>query len=153
MSEKPLKEGLTALLVSLFAYAGVSILLDYELFRNHLILSPWPLLSYTAPYMAGTLPVIELLIAIMLIMPRTRISGLWMAFMTMLAFTAYVAVFLLSDRKLPCSCSGVFSFMDWEWHLLFNIIFTMLAETALFLHIPLPIDFTSIFKHKKQYLQ
>ena len=48
MSEKLLKEGITALLVSIFAYAGVSILLDHETFRNHLMLSPWPFLSYTA---------------------------------------------------------------------------------------------------------
>ena len=71
----------------------------------------------------------------------------------MLAFTTYVTVFLLSDRKLPCSCSGVFGFMNWEWHLVFNIIFTMLAEAGLFLHIELLSGISSIFKHKKQYLK
>lgn len=153
MSEKLLKEGITALLVALFAYTGVAALLDYELFRNHLILSPWPLLSRTAPYIARILPMLEIFIAVLLIIPRTRIRGLWLFFIGMLSFTTYISVFLLSGKQLPCNCSGVLPFMDWEWHLVFNIIFTMLGEAALFLHIQFPIDRSSIFKHKKQYLK
>lgn len=153
MSEKQLKEGIIALLVSLFAYTGVSALLDHTSFRNHLILSPWPLLSRTAAYLAWILPLLELSIVTLLIIPSTRIRGLWLSFMLMLAFTTYIAVFLLSGKQLPCNCSGVLPFMDWEWHLVFNIIFTMLGEAALFLHIQFPADRSSIFKHKKQYLK
>lgn len=153
MSEKWIKEGIIVLLVLLFAYAGSSVVLDYQLFRNHLMRSPWQLLSHTAAYTVWILACLELLIAVLLILPKTRIKGLWIALIVLLTFTTYIVVFLLSDKELPCSCGSVFNFMNWQWHLVFNIVFILLTEAGLLLHIQRPLQLSSIFKYKKQHLK
>jgi hypothetical protein len=48
----------------------------------------------------------------------------------MLAFTGYVIAVVSFSKELPCSCGGVLQEMSWGQHIVFNIVFTLLALVA-----------------------
>lgn len=125
MPRKLVIDIIVALLTLLFIYVGVSKLLGYAVFKNHLSLSPWPPLSITAHYTAWILPALQLLIACLLVIPRTRTHGLWLSLLAMLLFTGYILILLTSGVRLPYTCGGVFELMTWESQLVFNTAFTL----------------------------
>lgn len=55
---------------------------------------------------AGTVPLIEAAVAIMLIIPRTARAGSFLAFNLLLVFTAVISKSLSSDSRAPCLCFG-----------------------------------------------
>ncbi|MCX2680742.1 hypothetical protein OOZ15_12385 [Galbibacter sp. EGI 63066] len=119
------------LFILLFVYAAVSKLLDFENFRIQLGQSP--LLSAFASTISWSVPLLELAIASMLIVPKFRRIGLYMAFTLMVMFTAYIFIILNYSIFVPCSCGGVLEKMGWKEHLLFNVCFAVLAFVGLFL--------------------
>jgi hypothetical protein len=54
----------------------------------------------------------------------------------MAAFTGYIGFMLLSNIELPCSCGGVISSLSWKNHLVFNILFLLLASVGYYLSRP-----------------
>lgn len=126
-SQKIIIEICAALLILLFAYTGLSKLMEYEVFKIQLEASPWPLLARSASVVAWALPVTELLLMVLLLIPKTRLLGFWLSLGIMIFFTLYLSILLLSGVKLPCSCGGVIKYMPWKWHLLFNIAFVATA--------------------------
>lgn len=127
MSRKRIIEIMVALLVLLFAYSGLSKLLDYTLFKNVLTLPPWSFPATIASHMAWLLPAALLTIAMMLLIPSWRLAGLWLSLFTLLAFTVAIAILFLSRASLPGNSNGVFAAMSWEWHAVFNIVFILLT--------------------------
>lgn len=73
------------------------------------------------------LPAFELLTAALLFFPKTRTKGFGLSLIMMSVFTGYIAFMVVFSEKLPCSCGGVLSSMNWTEHLLFNIFFTIVA--------------------------
>ncbi|HEX9981248.1 MAG TPA: MauE/DoxX family redox-associated membrane protein [Flavobacterium sp.] len=124
-------EVIALLYMMLFVYAAVSKLRDMEIFRIQLGQSP--MLSAFADIAAWTLPVIELVIAGMLIFPKTKFTGLYTGMGLMTMFTTYIIVILNFSMFIPCSCGGILSEMDWEEHLLFNVGFVLIAVVAILL--------------------
>lgn len=123
---------LTCLLyVLLFVYAAVSKLLDFENFQVQLGQSP--LLSAFAGWVSYGVPIAELFIALLLIVPRFRIVGLFAAFGIMVMFTAYIIIILNFSSFVPCSCGGILEKMGWGEHLVFNSIFVLLALIGILL--------------------
>lgn len=116
------------LFVSLFIYAAVSKILDYENFRVQLAQSP--LLSAFARYVAWGVPAFEILISILLLSEKWRTVGLFSAFGLMVMFTAYIYIILNFSSFVPCSCGGVLEKMTWNQHLVFNLAFIILGGTA-----------------------
>jgi uncharacterized membrane protein YphA (DoxX/SURF4 family) len=119
------------LLLLLFLYAAVSKLLDFETFTVQLAQSP--LLSAYAGIIAWLVPGIEIVIAMLLMVPRLRTIALYAAFTLMVMFTAYIYIILNFSDFIPCSCGGVLEKMSWTQHLFFNLAFIVLAALTLFL--------------------
>jgi uncharacterized membrane protein YphA (DoxX/SURF4 family) len=113
------------LYIVLFTYAAVSKLLDFVNFRVQLGQSP--LLSAFAGFVAWSVPTIELLIVIMLLFPRFRLTALFASFSMMLMFTAYIFIILNYSSFIPCSCGGILEKLGWKEHLAFNMLFILLA--------------------------
>lgn len=124
-------EIIASLLIILFVYTALSKLLDYQTFKGQLAKSPY--ISPFAGLTAWALPAGELLIVGALLLTRTRLIGLYASFALMLLFTIYIYVMLHYSPYVPCSCGGVLSQLSWEQHLLFNIVFTILALTGIVL--------------------
>jgi uncharacterized membrane protein YphA (DoxX/SURF4 family) len=125
MKRSTLIEIIIFLYTILFLYTGINKLLEYEVFKENL--SETPLVGRIASSIALGLPLLEILVTIMLIIPRWRIIGLYAALALMAIFTTYVIAILLFDKKLPCSCGGIIQQLSWQEHLLFNITFILIA--------------------------
>lgn len=119
------------LFVFLFIYAAISKLLDYNDFSIKIGQSP--LLSPFAGYVAIGVPVIELIIAAGLLMPNWRITSLFASLCLMTAFTVYIFIILKFSSFVPCSCGGILEKLGWTEHLIFNLVFVLLAIVALIL--------------------
>lgn len=120
--------------VLLFVYAAVSKILDFENFRVQLGQSP--LLSAYAGYVSVLVPTTELLICCFLLIPRTRILGLFAAYALMVMFTAYIYIILNFSSFVPCSCGGILEEMSWNQHMAFNLAFILLSVLAVLLSEP-----------------
>lgn len=132
MLRKGVLETISILFILLFVYTAISKLLDYEDFR--VVIGQSPLLTRFAPVLAIVVPLAEIVIALLLAIPRYRRTGLFASFAMMVLFTTYIIVLVTLAERIPCSCGGVISRMTWEQHLYFNIFFVLLALLGMWLH-------------------
>jgi hypothetical protein len=128
MKKNMIIEIICSLFIILFMYAALTKLLDYEKFRVQIGQSP--LLTAFAGWIAWMVPVAEILISIMLLFSRLRLIGLYAAFSLMVMFTTYIICILTLSLYIPCSCGGVLEKLGWTEHLIFNIVFIIMAAAA-----------------------
>ena len=114
-----------SLFIFLFFYTALSKFQEFNAFK--IVLAKSPLIGSKNAIIAWALPVIELSVALLLLIPRTKRLGIFVSFILMSLFTIYVGYMILFAPHLPCSCGGVIRQMSWKQHLLFNIFFTGLA--------------------------
>jgi uncharacterized membrane protein YphA (DoxX/SURF4 family) len=122
---------ISILLMILFLYSGVSKLMDYRIFKEQIAGSP--ILSPIAPLIPIGLPVTEVIIALLLLLPRWRLWGLYISLGLLIIFTIYIVVILNFNRTLPCSCGGVLAELSWPQHIIFNTLFITLSTIAILL--------------------
>lgn len=113
----------------LFVYAATSKIIDYSKFRIQLGQSP--ILSPFADWISFLIPFSEFVIAFFLVFRRTRFLGLLSSFILMVLFSFYIYIILHYSAFIPCSCGGILEKMNWNQHLIFNVLFTVLAGIAL----------------------
>lgn len=113
----------------LFTYAALSKLLEFQNFQAQLGQSP--LLSAYTGFISYFILIVELLVAILLVIPKTRYIALFASFAIMFMFTVYIIVILNYSSFIPCSCGGILEQLGWKEHLLFNIGFTILSTIAI----------------------
>ncbi|MCF6407024.1 hypothetical protein L3C95_29275 [Chitinophaga filiformis] len=130
MLKKSLLELPAVLLTILFTYASISKLLQYNTFRFQLDQSPF-ITGYSG-IIAWFIPAIELITTAMLVFPATRLKGFYFSYGLMLLFTVYIYAILHFSYFIPCSCGGILSRMNWQQHLVFNVIFTLIALAGIF---------------------
>jgi len=118
------------LLVFLLAYTGVSKWLGYEKFKGVLSQSPW--INTWAPAIAFLLPVIELVIAVLLVIPATAYLGLLASLAILFVFTCYLILMILFAPHMPCACGGVIESLGWRSHILFNLFFLGMSFAAVY---------------------
>jgi len=112
-----------SLLILLFVYTGVSKLTNISFFQTQLSLYPY-INSFAKP-ISIAVPLLELVIAFLLIYPRSFIRnlGLKLSFLLLTIFTLYLIIMINTNVHLPCSCGGVITKMTWKQHIVFNLFF------------------------------
>lgn len=115
----------------LFSYASISKLIDFENFQIQLAQSP--LLSAFAGIISYSIIILELFIAIILCIPKTRLVGLYSSLFLMISFSVYIYIILNYSDFIPCSCGGILEKLGWSEHLFFNIGCILLALLGIFL--------------------
>ena len=125
-------EVIAGLLIFLFLYASVSKLIDYQKFRVQIGQSP--LLTAYARWFAVIVPVLEIIISLMLAIPRLQLIGFYASFNLMVMFTSYIIAITNFSEYIPCSCGGILQNMTWNQHLLFNIFFVLISLSGILLH-------------------
>ncbi len=126
MVRKSPAELIAVLLILLFIYTASSKLLDIDAFRKQMLNQPLP--ETLRQNLVWLVPVSEITTSIFLIFKPLRLYGFSLAFLLMLAFTLYVSLILANTfAYIPCSCGGILNTLSWEAHLIFNIVFTLLA--------------------------
>lgn len=142
MKRKIILEVICFLFVLLFLYAALTKLLDYQKFTVQVGQSPL-LTGFgdTIPWLVISL---EILVAGMLMIPRTRLVALFASFSLMTMFTAYIVAILNFSPYVPCSCGGVLEKLGWTEHLIFNGAFVILAVIGILLQANTQPDSASI---------
>ena len=126
-----LSELCTSLMVLLFTYAGASKLLQQDIFRIQLI--NVPVIRKYRDVFALTIPIFELLLAVLMIVKRTRVAGLVASLITLCVFIAYLSISLLTNSNLPFHCGGVINSLSWKQHIFFNLFFIAVAALGLYM--------------------
>ncbi len=108
-----------ALLIFLFAYTAGNKLTHFSLFRTQLSLYPY--MGKWAVAIAMGVPAIEGITVLLLLIPATRLAGLYTSFALLLIFTLYLFLMIATRYDLPCSCGGVIQNMSWQQHIVFNL--------------------------------
>lgn len=124
-----LVEVIALFFVVLFLYTGVSKLMELTVFEEQLYESP--ILAPIAPVVAWGLPVVEFIISILLFFPRYRLKGLYLTFILMTLFTAYIITLFTISPELPCSCGGIIEALSWKGHIVFNSLLILLSFAAI----------------------
>ncbi|MFN3753725.1 MauE/DoxX family redox-associated membrane protein [Flavobacterium sp.] len=118
--------------IILFTYAAVSKLTDFQNFQVQLGQSP--LLTIFANILAYFIPALEIVISIILMVPKYRITAIYASCFLMFLFTIYIVMILNFTSYIPCSCGGVLEKLGWTEHLIFNSAFVLLSLIAILLH-------------------
>jgi len=72
-----------------------------------------------------------MIVSMLLIFEKSRLTGFYLSFLLMVLFTAYIVIILNFTSFTPCSCGGVLEDLGWTEHLIFNVVFILLAIFAL----------------------
>ena len=120
-----------ALFILLLGYTATSKILAPDIFISALQHSP-----LLAPYrftLSWLLPLTELVIVGLLMVPNLKRPALGLATGLIGSFTVYILYHLLSRQPLPCSCGGVISQLSWTGHALLNMTLVALGLWSLHL--------------------
>lgn len=120
------------LYIMLFVYAAVSKLIDFDVFYRQLAMSP--VLTSHAYWIVYAVPATEIILALLITFPKTRMLGLFGSLCLMASFTIYIYLIMNYASHVPCSCGGILEDMGWNAHFYFNLTFIGLALVVLFLN-------------------
>jgi uncharacterized membrane protein YphA (DoxX/SURF4 family) len=129
MLTKRLNDFIAAALVFLFIYTSISKLLEYDVFTRQLSQSPF--ITQYAGIIAWSLPLSELVIATLLMIPKMRLTGFYISFFLLCLFTCYLIAMLNFSPFIPCSCGGILNQLSWQAHIIFNIAFILFTTTGI----------------------
>jgi len=127
MKKQLVIEILTGSLILLFVYTGLYKIINPGIMEMDLSKSEQPeFLRVLSTPLAYLVPLAELIIAGLLLFPKSRMIGFLGSLILMTIFTLYVSyiVFLFHGVQRPCTCGGIFRKMSWEIHLIVNLFFT-----------------------------
>jgi hypothetical protein len=117
------------LLIFLFVYTAGNKLFSHASFTAQL--RAYPLLKNYRQVFSWIVPLAELLVAGLLLLPSYRLIGLYASLILLSLFTSYVLLLLVvASGHLPCPCGGILSTMSWPGHIAFNTACMALAALA-----------------------
>lgn len=121
----------SAAFILLFLYTALSKSANIR--TTVAVLERTPLFSSFPEFTAWLTVVAEYSITFLLFFSRTRKLGMLSSFVLMSSFTIYILYMKFFVPNLPCTCGGVISKLSWTEHLLFNVLFSVLALGCLLL--------------------
>jgi len=124
--------GIKALCIILLVYTAKEKLEDHERFYKGL--SKIQYIKDYALTISWLVPIFEIVVAAVIILPLTQKLGFYLFTIMMSIFTLYIASMLLWAEKKPCHCGGAIETLTWGQHLVFNIAFILLGIFAIYLH-------------------
>src|SRR5690606_2427582 len=124
-------EIISVLFIVLFVYAGMTKLMEGDRFFNNLNNSPFSPNTTTSYILSWGVPTLEIIMGLLIAIPRTRLKGLYGALGLMITFTIYVTGIVFISPFTPCSCGGIITLLSWPQHLIFNGGLIILALVAI----------------------
>lgn len=132
MSRKIWIEIIADLLIIVFAIMAAGQLSNYSVFL--LLLHFQPYINQLPVNIAWLIPAGELILAILLIIPRSRNVALYVVLVTMSAGTIYRISLFSAGIHLPCICGNLLRpHLTEQLHIVFNIVLAVLALTGIIL--------------------
>ena len=131
------------LIAIMFFYAASSKLLNYRMTKNEMLKQVFPRLI--AMQLAWMVPFTELIVTYLLVIHTTQLAGFYAAAVLMASFSLYIAISATGIfGDLPCSCAGILKKMSYNWHLVFNLFFLLIALTGIAVKCHLTISWLDI---------
>src|SRR5690606_13230729 len=125
-------EVISFLFMIVLAFAGVTKLLEGDSFFNNLNNSPiLPDISWMAYLISWAVPTLEIVVALLIAIPRTRLKRLYAFLGLMIPFTIYVTAIVFFSPYTPCSCGEIISLLSSPQHPVLNIGLIILAVIAI----------------------
>lgn len=116
----------STLIAAMFLYAGFIKLRNYEKTNWEMRNQVFPV--GIADVLTWLIPIVELIIMVFLIYRPTRIFGFKASFGLLAIFTLYISLaFTNIFGRVPCSCGGILGELSYGWHIVFNILFMIIA--------------------------
>lgn len=115
--------------IFLFLSSAYSKIADYNTFVKGLMRVS--LIGSYAGLIGLLVPLVEITVSILLIVPKTIKIGLLGFIGVMSVFTIYISSMLLWAEKLPCHCNLIINSFTWGQHIWFNLAFMGIAAFAL----------------------
>lgn len=128
MNRQRIKFLIEMVILGIFLYAGVQKIISPESLTNTLIKASY-LTTGIIPYLVIIVPALEIVTSALLFLKEGKPLGMAMALFLMLTFTIHLILLYHFSPGTPCSCGGLFSFMNFQGHLVFN---TMVIAIILF---------------------
>ncbi|WP_111672704.1 MauE/DoxX family redox-associated membrane protein [Algoriphagus litoralis] len=113
----------SALLLSfLYAYTAIAKIYDWQ--ETKLAMYNQVVPDWSKDLLLFGIPGLEMVLAVMLLVPKFRRFGFRLSTLMMGLFTTYVAwVWFGLAGRVPCSCGGIISSLTWGQHLILNLVF------------------------------
>ena len=130
MKKEAILKFICGIIATLFFYAASSKLIDYDKSVSEMRNQIFP--TTIAIILAWLIPAIEIILAFLLLLPRTSKIALWASLFLLTAFTLYIAIVMTGVfGRIPCSCGGILKNMSYGTHLIFNLFFVSIALLGL----------------------
>lgn len=120
MKTKALISLIAIALAVLFAYVAVGKLEHYALFS--LQLQQFPFSIPVLHRQAWVVPVLELVISFLLLLPATRLKGLFASLFLLGLYTLYLTGMLGSRFNSSCNCGEPFPSLSLKMHIVFTLV-------------------------------
>ncbi|GAB2493421.1 MauE/DoxX family redox-associated membrane protein [Algoriphagus taiwanensis] len=115
-----LSEASGLLIAFVFTYTAIAKIYDWQATRLAMYNQVIP--DWSKDLLLYGIPLIELIVAFMLLIPNWRKIGFLASLILMLIFTGYVAwVWFGLAGRVPCSCGGIISSLTWGQHFVLNL--------------------------------
>jgi hypothetical protein len=132
MFTKTLVKLIAIALAVLFAIAAVGKLEHYAKFRLQLQKFPVSLPGLCS--LAWVIPVIELTIAVLLLLPVTRLKGLFASLFLLGLYTLYLACMLETRFYCTCNCGEPFQSLSLKMHIVFSLVCVFVTGVGVVLY-------------------
>lgn len=120
-----LLETISILIIALFGLTAFDKTVRFGRFLDELGKSPF-LMDYALAVAIGT-PLIEAIVAMMLVIDKWRLRALYFSVFLMSLFTAYIYMLVNYSYFTSCLCSAAIESLSWQQHLIFNMVFLAFA--------------------------
>lgn len=121
---------LSSLLILLWIYTGLDKLIRWEDSRKAFHNQTFP--AELAEVLAYAVPMVELLIALLLLFSVTRWWGYLSSILLLSVFTTYVGlIWVGAFPRVPCNCAGLLESLGWAEHFWMNLGFIGMAVWGL----------------------
>ncbi|MEB2777320.1 hypothetical protein SYJ56_18545 [Algoriphagus sp. D3-2-R+10] len=108
------------LLIVILVYSGLDKLISWDESRNAFHNQTFP--DELAEVLAYAVPIVELLIASLLLFSVTRWWGFLSSILLLTVFTTYVGlIWVGAFPRVPCNCAGIMESLGWAEHFWMNL--------------------------------
>ncbi len=118
--------------IVLFVYTVSDKLINLQEFRE--FLSRLELIGFMGGVLAVLIPIFELLISLLLLVPSLRRLGMLASCVLMSLFTLYLIYMRFTAAELPCHCGGAISTLSWTQHIWLNLMLILLSALVVFIN-------------------
>lgn len=119
-------------LIFLWIYTGLDKLIGFD--KSRKAFHNQTLSSELAEILTYTVPVIELLLALLLLFSVTRWWGYLGSILVLTVFATYVGlIWVGAFPRVPCNCAGILESLGWTEHFVLNLGFIAVSVLGLYL--------------------